>query len=176
MLQEDGSFLIRGDADLEDVNTVLALHLADDTALKEFSTLSGFLCMCAGEIPATGDLIMSRGWCFTVEHADDKRVLLARVERLIGDEAEGHEDISNNPIRALLRLKNNNDNESSDESTNGEADENSKKSLTDEMIKEDIMRNREENIAQAKEIERIVDSGRSKIAMLKKEQANGTEQ
>lgn len=167
MLQEDGSFLIRGDADLEDVNTILRLCLADDSALKEFATLSGFLCMCAGEIPATGDLIMSRGWCFTVEHADDKRVLLARVERLIGEEQESEGDNSNNPIRALLRMNND---EPSDEDTNGETDETSK-FRTEEMIEEDIKRAREANIAEANEIERIVASGQGKISLLKEEAA-----
>lgn len=154
-----------------DVNAILTLSLADETALKEFATLSGFLCMCAGEIPATGDLIMSRGWCFTVENADDKRVLLARVERLIGEDVPDEEDNSN-PIRALLRMSNNND-ASSDEGTNGEVDEASKLQ-TEETIQADIKRSREANIAEAKEIERIVASGGDKISFLKDE-ANAKE-
>ena len=154
-----------------DVNAILTLSLADETALKEFATLSGFLCMCAGEIPATGDLIMSRGWCFTVENADDKRVLLARVERLIGEDVPDEEDNSN-PIRALLRMSNNND-ASSDEGTNGEVDEASKLQA-EETIQADIKRSREANIAEAKEIERIVASGGDKISFLKDE-ANAKE-
>ena len=47
-LQEDGSFLIRGDADLEDCDKILGLKLVEEDALREFSTLSGFLCKCAG--------------------------------------------------------------------------------------------------------------------------------
>ena len=148
-----------------DVNTVLTLSLADETALKEFSTLSGFLCMCAGEIPTTGDLIMSRGWCFTVENADDKRVLLVRVERLIGED-ESDEEENSNPIRALLRLSNKD--ASSDESTDEEADEVSKH-RTEETILADIMRSREANKAEASEIEQIVASGGNKISFLKRE-------
>lgn len=171
VLQDDGSFLMRGDADLMDVNTILSLSLADETALKEFATLSGFLCMCAGEIPATGDLIMSRGWCFTVENADDKRVLLAKVERLIGEDESDAEDNSN-PIRALLRLSNKD--ESSDEGANGEADE-ANKLKSEETIQEDIRRSREANKAEAKEIEQIVAGGSEKISFLKREANNSKE-
>ena len=163
MLQDDGSFLIRGDADLEDVDTILGLSLAEESALKEFATLSGFLCMCAGEIPSTGDLIMSRGWCFEIEHADDKKILLVRVERLIGEEAVDA-DTNNNPIRALLRLKNGDN--ASDEATNGENDETSML-RTEEMIQEDIRRSREANIKEAREIEGIVESGHRKMAYLR---------
>jgi len=84
MMQEGGtSFIIRGDADLEDVSTVLDLKL-DDTTLKEFGTLSGYLCMCAGEIPKEGDFVMSRGWCFEVTGADEKRITNLKVEHLVG--------------------------------------------------------------------------------------------
>jgi len=82
--QEDGTFLIRGDADLEDVDAVLGLSLDEEEVLKEYGTLSGFLCFCAGEIPRVGDFIMSRGWNFEVVDADEKRIFQVRVERLLG--------------------------------------------------------------------------------------------
>ncbi len=69
--QEDGTFLIRGDADLEDVDAVLGLSLDEEEVLREYGTLSGFLCFCAGEIPRVGDFVMSRGWNFEVVEADD---------------------------------------------------------------------------------------------------------
>ena len=111
-LQEDGSFLIRGDADLSDVDTILSLHLSEEDSLKEFATLSGFLCMCAGEIPSIGDFIMSRGWCFEIVNADDKRILQAKVERLTGafdlEEEEEHAESTNgdNPFKNLLKSRN----------------------------------------------------------------------
>lgn len=165
MLQEDGSFLIRGDADLEDVDTILNLSLGEDSALREFATLSGFLCMCAGEIPNTGDLVMSRGWCFEIENADDKKVLLVRVERLIGEDENGGEDTSNNPIRTLLRL--NSDTETPDEVTSDGEDAPAVVRRTEEMIEQDLQRSREANIAEAQEIERIVQSGEKKISLMK---------
>jgi CBS domain containing-hemolysin-like protein len=108
-LQEDGSFLIRGDADLSDVDTILSLHLSEEDSLKEFATLSGFLCMCAGEIPSIGDFIMSRGWCFEIVNADDKRILQAKVERLTGafdleeDDADSATGNGDNPFKNLLK-------------------------------------------------------------------------
>jgi len=84
ILQEDGTFIIRGDADLDDCDLILGLKLDEEETLKEFGTLSGFLCMCAGEIPKIGDFIMSRGWSFEVIDADPKRILNVKVERLVG--------------------------------------------------------------------------------------------
>lgn len=82
--QEDGTFQIRGDADLEDVDAVLGLSLDEEEVLREYGTLSGFLCFCAGEIPRVGDFIMSRGWNFEVVDADEKRIFQVKVERLLG--------------------------------------------------------------------------------------------
>lgn len=82
--QEDGTFQIRGDADLEDVDAVLGLSLDEEEVLREYGTLSGFLCFCAGEIPRVGDFVMSRGWNFEVVDADEKRILQVKVERLLG--------------------------------------------------------------------------------------------
>ena len=82
--QEDGTFLIRGDADLEDVDAVLGLSLDEEEVLKEYGTLSGFLCFCAGEIPRVGDLVMSRGWNFEIVDADEKRIFQVQVQRLLG--------------------------------------------------------------------------------------------
>jgi hypothetical protein len=107
--QEDGTFLIRGDADLEDVDAVLGLSLDEEEVLKEFGTLSGFLCFCAGEIPRVGDFVMSRGWKFEVEDGDEKRIFQVRVERLLGffegedgDAADGDESL----VRGFFGRKN----------------------------------------------------------------------
>jgi len=86
-LQEDGSFVVRGDADLEDCNTILTLGLDEET-LREFGTLSGYLCMISGEIPNVEDFIMSSGWCFEVTAADEKRILGVTISNLLGSEEE----------------------------------------------------------------------------------------
>lgn len=90
--QDDGTFLIRGDADLEDVDAVLGLSLDEEEVLREYGTLSGFLCFCAGEIPRVGDFVMSRGWNFEVVDADEKRIFQVKVERLLGFYDEEDDD------------------------------------------------------------------------------------
>jgi CBS domain containing-hemolysin-like protein len=107
IFQEDGTFLIRGDADLEDVDAVLGLCLDEEEVLKEFGTLSGFLCFCAGEIPRVGDFVMSRGWKFEVADGDEKRVFQVRVERLLGFfDGEDGDDGDENIIRGFFNRKN----------------------------------------------------------------------
>lgn len=82
--------MIRGDADLADCDTVLNLDL-DDEILKEFSTVSGYLCSLSGEIPKEGDFVMASsgdagnlGWYFEFIETDEKRIRQVRVSRLIG--------------------------------------------------------------------------------------------
>ena len=109
-LQDDGTFLIRGDADLEDVDAVLGLNLDEEEVLKEFGTLSGFLCFCAGEIPMEGDFVMSRGWNFEVIEVDSKRIFQVRVERLLGFfEGEEGEDQDDNDEESAAEIDANGD-------------------------------------------------------------------
>ena len=83
---------MRGDADLEDCNTILTLGLDEET-LKEFGTISGYLCMISGEIPNVHDFVMSMGWCFEVTAADEKRILGVTVSSLLGSEVDNrHSD------------------------------------------------------------------------------------
>lgn len=166
-LQEDGSFLIRGDADLGDCDRILSLNLSEEESLKEFSTLSGFLCMCAGEIPAAGDFVMSRGWCFEILNADDKKILLIKVERLTGslddeDEGEGQGD---NPLKDILRLKINTESNKSDGGANGDFDSNSPDDIDAEVDRE-FVEILESNVSEAREVEKMVDYGERKRELL----------
>ena len=104
-LQDDGTFIVRGDADLEDCDMILGLQLGEEDTLKEFGTISGFLCMCAGEIPKKGDFIASRGWKFEIADADPKRILSVRVERLVGFFDEETDD-ENQDVAVLGFLRN----------------------------------------------------------------------
>ena len=163
-MQEDGSFMIRGDADLADVDTILELHLSEEDYLKEFATLSGFLCMCAGEIPNVGDFIMSRGWCFEVLNADDKRILQTKVERLTGAFDAEEDDVApaENPFRNLLNIKTGSSD--GDEETDGgtvtavEID-----SAQIEQAAEAVIAG---NTEEAKTVERMVESGERKRELL----------
>ena len=175
-LQEDGAFLMRGDADLDDVDTILALNLEEEEALKEFATLSGFLCMCAGEIPNTGDFVMSRGWCFEILNADDKKILMVRVERLIGSEDDGPED-SDNPLRNFLFLKMNSrrSDDSDDDDFHGinedfiEAETEpatSSSSSADADDETETEGQEDRSATEAREVERMVEAGERKRELL----------
>ena len=159
-LREDGSFLIRGDADLEDCDTILALNLAEEEALKEFSTLSGFLCMCAGEIPRPGDFVMSRGWCFEVINADDKKILLVKVERLTGSFDEESVPVNENPLKDLLKLKIKRENKNNNDDDERDVDD------METEIEGEFREMVEANLAEARELEKMVESGERKRELL----------
>ena len=166
-LQEDGSFLIRGDADLSDVDTILSLQLSEEDSLKEFATLSGFLCMCAGEIPNIGDFIMSRGWCFEVCNADDKRILQVRVERLTGalDTEEAESSTAENPFKNLLNLKQGSKSDSSSSDSDGSTEiplTEVDAAALEQMAEAVVVENKED----AKITERMVESGERKRELL----------
>ncbi|KAL3920822.1 MAG: hypothetical protein SGILL_003067 [Bacillariaceae sp.] len=157
-LQDDGTFIIRGDANLEDCDTVLDLKLDEEEALKFFATLSGFLCMCAGEIPHVGDFVMSRGWCFEILNADDKKILQVKVERLLGsfDDEDEEDAIDDNFLRAFL--KKNLGNEDDGDGNVSESD------VDDEMEKSKV-----KNQETAREVERMVLSGAEKQIQIQDE-------
>ena len=157
-LQDDGTFIIRGDANLEDCDTVLDLKLDEEEALKSFATLSGFLCMCAGEIPHVGDFVMSRGWCFEILNADDKKILQVKVERLLGsfDDEDEEDDFDDNFLRAFL--KKNLGNEDDGDGNVSESD-----------VDDEMERNKAMNTETAREVERMVLSGAEKQIQIKEE-------
>jgi CBS domain containing-hemolysin-like protein len=160
-LQEDGTFIIRGDADLEDCDSILGLKLKENEELKEFATLSGFLCMCAGEIPTLGDFIMSRGWSFEVVSADDKRVLLVKGERLIGAFDDEVVEESHNPLQNLRNMKS-----SKESKQEGDSDEGGSSSLSSEASEAEVAGIVAANTAEAKDVERMVESNGRKIELL----------
>lgn len=79
---EDGSFVIDGMADLEEACDALGMHVSEEE-LREFGTLSGYLCHQAGEIPDAGDEIIAASCKFVIKDCDArkiKRVLAVRVD------------------------------------------------------------------------------------------------
>ena len=86
----DGAFAIKGEAELDDVRAALfdgetagAPPPLDDAAF-DCVTLSGFLCAVRGEIPADGDAVDDSGFRFTVVASDDRRVREVLAERVAG--------------------------------------------------------------------------------------------
>ena len=172
-LQEDGTFLVRGDADLEDCDKILQLNLDEEEALKEFSTISGFLCMCAGEIPRVGDFVMGRGWSFEILNADDKRILTVKVERLVGAFLDGDEEEVEGPLRGFLKRKQKE--EVAEEPNVGDMETEGlaemefmggDAAISDSEIELELSRSREVNIDDAEKIERLVQETEKKRALL----------
>lgn len=170
-LQEDGTFVIRGDADLEDCDVILGLSLDQEETLKEFGTLSGFLCMCAGEIPLVGDCILSRGWSFEVTNADEKRILSVKVERLVGFFDEEDDNQEDKAVLGFLKRGNKkDDNNDTEKDIVMDAEffsESDLQKADNNLAAEEIARNiPETNIDEAQMIERLVEQNAKKTSYL----------
>jgi CBS domain containing-hemolysin-like protein len=163
-MQEDGSFIVRGDADLEDCDAILELNLDEEVTLKEFGTLSGFLCMCAGEIPKKGDFVVSRGWNFEITEADPKRIRTVKVERLVGYYDENNDD-KDHAVLGFLNKKNKNNNNSEGDSDDSNYYEDTRShELNAETVAKDVLAS---NADVAKRIDRMVEDGERKKSYVK---------
>jgi hypothetical protein len=80
MLQDDGTFIIRGDAYLGNCDTVLDLKMDEEEPLKKFATHSGFFA-CVVEKYWVGDFVMSRGWCFEYRMLTTRRTSSGFIRR-----------------------------------------------------------------------------------------------
>ena len=177
IFQEDGTFLIRGDADLDDVDAVLGLNLDEEEVLKEYGTLSGFLCFCAGEIPHVGDFVMSRGWKFQVADGDEKRVFQVKVERLLGYfDGEDGEDGDENLVLGFFNRKNdrNDDANKSEMNVNGDIGDESASAAVEAAVHDDMShaeavsrQARVMNMNEASRVERLVEQNAMKAAYVK---------
>ena len=81
----DGSWSIDGMADLEETCEAIGMSLAEDE-LREFGTLSGFLCHQAGEIPEAEDVVLVSKFRFTVLECDERKITRVRAKRVNIDE------------------------------------------------------------------------------------------
>lgn len=79
-LADDGVYHIKGTAPFDDVAEVLGITVDDEAGADDFSTISGFICAQAGEIPAPGDAVLYGDFSFTVEHADERRIFSLTAE------------------------------------------------------------------------------------------------
>ena len=75
----DGSVRIRAAVHLEEVEDRFRVDLGDE---GEYDTLAGFLISELGRIPLVGESLDAAGVRFTVEDAEERRVILVRAERV----------------------------------------------------------------------------------------------
>ena len=85
ILNEDGSYDILGNANVDDVVAALALRDAEGNKpcdIMDVTTAAGFLCFHAGEIPAQDDHVIVHDHDFVVLESDERRVLRIRATPL----------------------------------------------------------------------------------------------
>lgn len=82
---DDGNFLVEGQADLEKVDSALRLNMSEDD-LHDYGTISGFLCARMGGIPEVGDQLVYNRVRFSVVDANDRRIIGLRAEILTAEE------------------------------------------------------------------------------------------
>ena len=93
VLQRDGSFIMTGEADMDEVCKTLEIH---DEELEDFDTLNGFLVSKIDKIPAEGEsyAISAYGYSFQVVQVLDKMIGTVRVRRLPHKSSEDTEILS----------------------------------------------------------------------------------
>ena len=78
ILNDDGSYDILGNANVDDLVAALALRDSEGNKpcdIMDVTTAAGFLCFHAGEIPAVDDHVIVHDHDFVVLEADERRVL-----------------------------------------------------------------------------------------------------
>mmetsp|Transcript_7673 Transcript_7673/g.7774 ORF Transcript_7673/g.7774 Transcript_7673/m.7774 type:complete len:705 (-) Transcript_7673:205-2319(-) len=75
----DGTFQMTGTAELDNVCEALGIEFQEED-MEAHSTIAGYLCAQAGEIPASGDRFPLLGYRFTVVEVDDRRVIKVKAE------------------------------------------------------------------------------------------------
>ncbi|MDR2518249.1 MAG: hemolysin family protein [Spirochaetaceae bacterium] len=69
--QEDGTYLVDGSVNIDEIAEVLAIALRER---QDYHTLAGFILSMAGEIPRTGARFEYGGYCFKIIDMDGNRI------------------------------------------------------------------------------------------------------
>ena len=72
----DGTFEMKGYAELDDVCEALDMKLNDELLDGEYSTIGGLLCSIAGKIPKAGDSIYLGHYRFIIKEVEDEKRIL----------------------------------------------------------------------------------------------------
>ena len=88
ILNDDGSYDILGNANVDDLVAALALRDSEGNKpcdIMDVTTAAGFFCFHAGEIPAVDDHVIVHDHDFVVLEADERRVLRMKAVPLSSD-------------------------------------------------------------------------------------------
>jgi CBS domain containing-hemolysin-like protein len=87
--QDDGSWVVRADVNVDDVNERLGIDLPEG---EEFETLAGFIFNRAGRLVEEGETIDYEDVSIHVGEVDNTRIIRARIEVVESDEPEAAPD------------------------------------------------------------------------------------
>ncbi|MFB6079700.1 MAG: hemolysin family protein [Haloferacaceae archaeon] len=82
---DDGSCLVRGEVNIDEVNEVLDIELPEG---EEFETLAGFVFNRAGRLVEEGEVITYEGVTIRIEEVEDTRIKRARITTDDGSDDE----------------------------------------------------------------------------------------
>jgi putative hemolysin len=82
----DGSWLIDGKLQIDDLKEVLKITKLPDEESGSYQTLGGLVMLQVGRVPVTGDLFETDGYKFEVVDMDGKRVDKVLVSKLNKEE------------------------------------------------------------------------------------------
>ncbi|GHU62598.1 hypothetical protein FACS189445_5680 [Spirochaetia bacterium] len=85
LAQEDGSYLVDGSVNIDDIAKILPIAGFPETP-QEYHTLAGFILELAGEIPRTGAVFDWNGYRFKVVDMDGNRIDKLLIEPLALDQ------------------------------------------------------------------------------------------
>ncbi len=94
---DDGATRVRAAVHLDEVEQRFHLRFPDE---GDFDTLAGFLVSEFDRIPHAGEMLEHEGVRFTVEEADERRVLTVRADVLSSPGEAGEESTGNGPTNA----------------------------------------------------------------------------
>jgi putative hemolysin len=83
----ESEYVLAPEMPFEDVEELLGISVNEEDE-GEFDTVSGFLMHRFGDIPKRGDCTTYDDWDFTVEAADERRVISVRAQRKMNPNAE----------------------------------------------------------------------------------------
>jgi putative hemolysin len=79
--EADGSLVLRGSMDIEDVEELLGIHFGENSD-ETVMTIAGLLSHVSGKVPAPGDKVDLEGYRFEVLEANQRKVLRLRARHL----------------------------------------------------------------------------------------------
>ena len=91
----DGSWLIDGKLQIDDLKEVLKVSKLPDEESGSYQTLGGLVMMQVGRVPVTGDVFETEGYKFEVVDMDGKR-----VDKVLVSKASPHSEMNGDPMNS----------------------------------------------------------------------------